>query len=177
MAWTTPGTAVAGDVLTAAFWNLNVRDDLVALYNAHAQYGYQTRTSDSFGTIFTATTFATSSNLFTNNITWTADGTSSYVLELFVPLVYTTGTAQSFQLHITNGSTTSYGFYYGENAANQGYGHYVKRLITPSAGSTSMNARLTKGGGTGSIILYTGTGASSSDYMPAFIRVTGGGVA
>jgi hypothetical protein len=27
MAFTTPGTAVAGDVLTAAFWNSNVRDN------------------------------------------------------------------------------------------------------------------------------------------------------
>lgn len=34
MAWTTPGTAVAGDVLTAAFWNLNVRDNLNAIYTA-----------------------------------------------------------------------------------------------------------------------------------------------
>ena len=31
MAWTTPGTAVAGDVLTAAFWNLQVRDNLATL--------------------------------------------------------------------------------------------------------------------------------------------------
>lgn len=28
MAWTTPGTAIAGDVLTASFWNLQVRDNL-----------------------------------------------------------------------------------------------------------------------------------------------------
>jgi hypothetical protein len=28
MAWTTPGTAVAGEVLTAAFWNEQVRDNL-----------------------------------------------------------------------------------------------------------------------------------------------------
>jgi hypothetical protein len=27
MAWTTPGTATAGEVLTAAFWNENVRDN------------------------------------------------------------------------------------------------------------------------------------------------------
>ena len=33
MAWTTPGTAVAGDVLTAAFWNSNVRDNLAELAN------------------------------------------------------------------------------------------------------------------------------------------------
>jgi hypothetical protein len=31
MAWTTPGTAVAGDVLTAAFWNSNVRDNSIEL--------------------------------------------------------------------------------------------------------------------------------------------------
>ena len=30
MAWTTPGTAVAGSVLTAAFWNTNVRDNSLA---------------------------------------------------------------------------------------------------------------------------------------------------
>ncbi len=32
MAWITPGTAVAGDVLTAAFWNQNVRDNLQAAF-------------------------------------------------------------------------------------------------------------------------------------------------
>lgn len=30
MAWTTPGTAVAGDVLTAAYWNTQVRDNFIA---------------------------------------------------------------------------------------------------------------------------------------------------
>jgi hypothetical protein len=32
MAWTTPGTAVAGDVLTAAFWNQQVRDNANFIY-------------------------------------------------------------------------------------------------------------------------------------------------
>lgn len=31
MPWTTPGTAVAGDVLTAAFWNEQVRDNMASL--------------------------------------------------------------------------------------------------------------------------------------------------
>ena len=31
MAWTTPGTATAGEVLTAAFWNTNVRDNSLML--------------------------------------------------------------------------------------------------------------------------------------------------
>ena len=32
MAWTTPGTATAGEVLTAAFWNTQVRDNTNFLY-------------------------------------------------------------------------------------------------------------------------------------------------
>jgi hypothetical protein len=31
MAWTTPGTATAGEVLTASFWNTQVRDNMVEL--------------------------------------------------------------------------------------------------------------------------------------------------
>ena len=34
MAWTTPGTATAGEVLTAAFWNEQVRDNALAIRNA-----------------------------------------------------------------------------------------------------------------------------------------------
>ena len=37
MAWTTPGTAVAGDVLTAAQWNSDVRDNSLHLYQNSAQ--------------------------------------------------------------------------------------------------------------------------------------------
>jgi hypothetical protein len=37
MAWTTPGTATAGEVLTAAFWNANVRDNSNHLYQNTAQ--------------------------------------------------------------------------------------------------------------------------------------------
>lgn len=36
MPWTTPGTATAGEVLTAAFWNTQVRDNLDALDAAGA---------------------------------------------------------------------------------------------------------------------------------------------
>lgn len=37
MAWTTPGTAVAGDVLTATRWNTDVRDNSLHLYQNTAQ--------------------------------------------------------------------------------------------------------------------------------------------
>ena len=41
MAWTTPGTAVAGEVLTAAFWNQQVRDnslELAPFFSAWTSY-------------------------------------------------------------------------------------------------------------------------------------------
>jgi hypothetical protein len=41
MAWTTPGTATAGEVLTAAFWNENVRDnsnELAPFFGAWTSY-------------------------------------------------------------------------------------------------------------------------------------------
>jgi hypothetical protein len=59
MAWTTPGTAVAGDVLTAAFWNSNVRDNETFLFtppmcivrrNAAQAIADNTNTSISFDT-------------------------------------------------------------------------------------------------------------------------------
>jgi hypothetical protein len=40
MPWTTPGTAVAGAVLEATFWNSNVRDNTLLLY-AQSQYPYR----------------------------------------------------------------------------------------------------------------------------------------
>jgi hypothetical protein len=40
MPWTTPGTAVAGAVLEASFWNSNVRDNTLLLY-AQSQYPYR----------------------------------------------------------------------------------------------------------------------------------------
>ena len=46
MAWTTPGTATAGEVLTAAFWNTNVRDNSLELNrrlnNAASSSGFAT---------------------------------------------------------------------------------------------------------------------------------------
>ena len=54
MAFTTPGTAVAGDVLTASFWNSNVRDNINDLRTTDANVQQVTKT-DTFST--SSTTF------------------------------------------------------------------------------------------------------------------------
>ena len=47
MAWTTPGTATAGEVLTAAFWNSNVRDNTADLRSYQNRYARAKRASTS----------------------------------------------------------------------------------------------------------------------------------
>jgi threonine/homoserine efflux transporter RhtA len=48
MAWTTPGTATAGEVLTAAFWNEQVRDNLIELAPFSAEWQSYTPTFTNF---------------------------------------------------------------------------------------------------------------------------------
>jgi hypothetical protein len=61
MAFTTPGTAVAGEVLTAAFWNTNVRDNTNALravqinVKSATNAGLVTATSGTEATVATVT--------------------------------------------------------------------------------------------------------------------------
>ena len=78
MAWTTPGTAVAGEVLTAAFWNEQVRDNLDAIRAAQVNVVQGTATANTtvnnnvfadIGLSVTITpTFATSKILITARI-------------------------------------------------------------------------------------------------------------
>jgi hypothetical protein len=50
MAWTTPGTATAGEVLTASFWNTQVRDNMVELAPYFASWTTWTPTITQNGT-------------------------------------------------------------------------------------------------------------------------------
>jgi hypothetical protein len=60
MAWTTPGTVTAGDVLTAALWNANVRDNMNTTYNyGNVAYFRDEQTSGTNGGTFTSGSFVT----------------------------------------------------------------------------------------------------------------------
>jgi hypothetical protein len=49
MAWTTPGTATAGEVLTASFWNTQVRDNMIELDGPFTSQSTWTPTLDQNG--------------------------------------------------------------------------------------------------------------------------------
>ena len=99
MAWTTPGTAVAGDVLTAAFWNLQVRDNLA---NLRALANVQT-------TPVTAATFTRQASTFADitglSVSITPTATTSKILVSVSLNFGASSTADFFHLRLMRDST------------------------------------------------------------------------
>ena len=169
MAWTTPGTATAGSVLTASFWNTNVRDNTNELYGSIRRLGLVTRTSNYS---ISSLTVAGAADVFSSDITWTAESGVAYIIEFYCPILYTGNgaTAESFA-HLVDGSGNNLGaLAYAGTGANQGSSQYVKMRYTPGAGSKSVNIRGRYIGVAGN--LYAGNGGDG-DYMPAYLAVYG----
>jgi hypothetical protein len=173
MAWTTPGTATAGSVLTAAFWNTQVRDNTNALYGTIRRIAYQERTTDYTST---ATTIASATNVFSSNVTFTADGTSKYLVEFYCPRYLTSTTADAgFGLHLTDGGNNGLGLLSSIGVAN---GDSARTSVLArvyylfSAGAISINLRGVIGAGTGTINAGSG-GATTASYFPAYLAVYG----
>ena len=173
MAWTTPGTAVAGDVLTAAFWNLQVRDN----FNDHESRfkSYGTAVTKTSNTNSTATTFAAASNVFASNLTFVADGTSSYVVEFNSPLVYINSAAQVV-VSLGNSGTELGIMGLAVLGTNTGIPFNCRFLWTPTAATYVLNMRFYLSGAGPTATIYGGTGTGGAGtYMPAYLRVTGAG--
>jgi hypothetical protein len=99
----------------------------------------------------TRTTSATSvggasTNIFTNSVSFTADGSSVYRVEMFAQYVNIATSLQDMSVDLRDGSTTvaRIGYYLGS--------FYIPVTIkyewTPSAGSHSVNIALTRSGST-----------------------------
>ena len=127
----------------------------------------------------TSNTLAGASDIFSSDLTWTADGTSTYWIEFCTPYAYTgyTGSEAYSNLFLVNGSGTDLGLFAvtGMNnvAAKRQYGSiYIKAPYTPSAGSVSINIRgiYVNGDNTGG--LTAGSGGVGA-YLPMWASVQG----
>jgi hypothetical protein len=104
MAWTTPGTATAGEVLTAAFWNANVRDnslELAPFFSAWTSYTPSWTNLTVGNAVVTAKYFQIGKTVFYfGSIVWgsTTSATSSTTL-VSLPV-----TAISSNFDLANGS-------------------------------------------------------------------------
>ena len=167
MAFTTPTNVATGDVLTATRYNNEVVDNAVALYGSQKRFAQEKLTSPYN---FTATTVAASSDVFSPDLSWTADG-SAYKIEFFCPRVILGGTAY-VDIHLVNGAGTSLaviatiltnGF--------QGPAH-LAFYYTPSAGAATVNIRGVTPVGGGTCTLTGGAGGAGV-IAPMFMNVYG----
>jgi hypothetical protein len=138
MAWTTPGTATAGQVLTAAFWNTNVRDNSVALPR-----GY-------IGLTTLATSFSTSSTSYVDvtglSVTFTAEANRRYLVTLQYAM--TNNSANVCQCVINDG-TNDLSEGYSVQVSNVILSSHIFAVTTPAAGSVTYKVRIKVAGGTG----------------------------
>ena len=107
MAWTTPGTAVAGAVLEADFWNSNVRDNLLEIRNPQINVKSTTRTATTPD--FSVATTATSGDIDGLTVSITPTSAASKVL-VHVSLTIAAGAAR----------TTYFGLFRNGTIAAQG---------------------------------------------------------
>lgn len=143
---------------------------------SNVRLAYQTTTSNYS---VSSSTLAGASNIFSSNLTWTADGTSTYWLEFYVPLHITgyTGVSAYTIIKLVNSSGTDLG-QIGNTEKNNASGEraygsvFVKFPYTPSAGSTSVNIRAYYANGDNTGVLHGGSGGAGN-YMPIWCAVYG----
>jgi hypothetical protein len=146
------------------------------LYNTIRRLGYVTRT-----TSYTVdqTVIASAPNLFSSSITFTADGTSSYLVEIYFPRVTppaNTATYVEIDLYNVTSSTGlgTVGFVQTNSATPEiSTTVFAKYYWTPSAGSVTLNARAVRSAATVSGAIYCGTGGTGLAYMPGYLAVFG----
>ena len=171
MAWTTPGTATAGNVLTAAFWNEQVRDNPNALYGAVRRLAYIERTTDY---VFTATTVATSTDMFSSDLTFTADGTSSYLVVFYSGAGQShTGASGVISVYLTDGGNNALGRmtrHQHDGAAEITPGAVAQRYYTPASGTRTINVRAIVNNATGTLYM---SDANGTNDMPGYLAIFG----
>jgi hypothetical protein len=172
MPWTNPETFTAGQTLTAASMNI-VSGNLNALTGAR-RLGYQTQASNY---TVNQTALASATDMFSSDITFTADGTSTYMVEFYSGRVISPNAVSAFSwLVMTDGGSNALGtMAIMFNNATTGFQLpcHVKVPYTPAAGSRTINARAVYSGTTG-MVFYGGSGGSSlGDMMPMWMAVYG----
>jgi hypothetical protein len=101
MAWTTPGTAVAGEVLTAAFWNEQVRDNALAIRQAQINVKSTIVTASSTYSIAAGS----SADITGLSVSITPSSSTSKVLLLVHVAGAETSTVGSFGFRLLRGAT------------------------------------------------------------------------
>jgi hypothetical protein len=148
-----------------------VRDNTNALYGAVRRLAYIERTSN-YQT--TATTVATAPNMFSSNLTFTADGVSSYLVVFFSGSSMShSGASGLISVFLTDGGNNALGrlsFHQQSGADERQNGAIHQRYYTPTAGSQSLNVRAHTNSATLTMLMNNGVGEND---VPGFLAIYG----
>jgi hypothetical protein len=172
MAWTNPKTDFSpGNVLTAAQMNA-IGGDLDAL-TAARRLGFQSRATD-----YTAnqSALASAADIFGSDITFTAAGSVSYIVEFYCARVATGGASagSATEVHLVDGTGADLGVMGNvvtPAAASTSVMMCSRIRYTPAAGSRTINARaifVTAGNG----VLYAASYGTGTPF-PMTLAVYG----
>ena len=127
MAWTTPGTAVAGNVLTAAQWNSDVRDNSLSLARGIVARATITTSQNTTSSLATDITGAT--------VTWTAESNRLYKISFTTYMTKATN-AGNAELLITDASNNVKQirdtYFYGVTTFQHGFIYVVETGLSGS---------------------------------------------
>jgi hypothetical protein len=140
------------------------------LYGAVRRLAYIERTTN-YTT--TADLLANAGDVFSSDQTFTADGTSSYIVQFYTPRLIQSNNFGTLSVILTDGGNNGLGrlaFQQPSDGNENGAGGLFQRFYTPAAGSRSLNVRGVINSGTGTIGAGDGTG---SNDMPAFLAIYG----
>ena len=173
MAYTAPTAVSAGDALTATLYNTYVKDNVIALQQSIVRLGHVTRTT-TYTT--TATTLAGSTDVFATDLSFTADGTSAYSVEAYAPRLCMSSTADDYvTVNLVKGDGTGVallGLVRCTTGAAVNAPFFARFYYTPSAGTQTLNLRLTCNGRTSSLEGGAG-GTGIFDHAPILLSVFG----
>ena len=173
MAYTAPTAVTAGDALTATLYNTYVKDNVIALQQSIVRLGHVTRTTE-YTT--TATTLAGSTDVFASDLSFTADGTSAYSVEAYSSQLTMSSTQDDYvTVNLVKGDGTGVAML-GLVRCSTGFSSaapfFARFYYTPSAGTQTLNLRLTCSGRTSS--LHAGSGGTGAfDRAPILLSVFG----
>ena len=175
MAYVAPTVRSVGDAVTAADYNIMANDviDLDSRVTQLKRIGFTTRTT-SYS--IPSTTVPGAADAFASDVTWTADGTSSYRIESYWPFIESAQTANAYvELWLVDGSGNKLGRLayvgYGDGTRSAAQGAVnPSYFYTPTAGSTSINIRMVVNTGTGNATAGAG---GATDNVPAYLAVNG----
>jgi hypothetical protein len=143
MAFVTPTDVTVGSVLTASKYNQEVVENTKVIRDSIIRLGFRTNNT----TATSATTVGAAADVFATDLTWTADGTSAYVVEGYIPLLDTAAVIGAFaQVFLVNGAGTSIGIAAmvtrPDTALPATASPFFRTFYTPAAGAAAVNLRL-----------------------------------